>query len=123
MRFLLLVLYVMGFSLGDEVESIMKKDVFPSLSKSTKGQQKEIVGYVKVGHKGYVFYEDGGKLKREPFHNILNIKRGKMYIREDGKVKVEEFKFARRSSTDKPQPQIPKNIPPLKELLEGNQNK
>ncbi|WP_245810026.1 hypothetical protein [Hydrogenobacter hydrogenophilus] len=123
MRLFLLVLSLIGFSLADEVESIMKKDVFPSLSKSTKGQQKEIVGYVKVGHKGYVFYEDGGKLKREPFHSILDIRKGKMYIREDGKVKVEEFKFSRRSSADKQQPQIPKNIPPLKELLEGNQSK
>lgn len=112
---------MIGFSLGDEVESIMKKDVFPSLSKSTKGQQKELVGYVKLGHKGYVFYEDGGKLKREPFHNILDIKRGKMYIKEDGKVKVEEFKFAGRLGIQKQEvpKNIPQNIPPLKELLEG----
>jgi hypothetical protein len=41
-RFLLLVLYVMGFSLGDEVESIMKKDVFQAFQKAQKDSRKRL---------------------------------------------------------------------------------
>ena len=116
---LMFMLFSVGFS--NEVEKIMSKNVFPQLSKVGGDAQKQPLGYVKVGKRGYVFYEDQGKLRRVPFgSNILDIRGSKMYIKEDGKIKVEEFRFARRGATTNAQQ--PQNLPPLKELLEGGKS-
>ncbi|QWK19862.1 MAG: hypothetical protein KNN13_00560 [Hydrogenobacter thermophilus] len=116
---LMFILFSVGFS--NEVEKIMSKNVFPQLSKVGGDAQKQPLGYVKVGKRGYVFYEDQGKLKRVSFGSgILDIRTGKMYVKEDGKIKVEEFRFARRGTTEKVQQ--PQNLPPLKELLEGGKS-
>ncbi|ADO45161.1 hypothetical protein Hydth_0764 [Hydrogenobacter thermophilus TK-6] len=113
------MLFSVGFS--NEVEKIMSKNVFPQLSKVGGDAQKQPLGYVKVGKRGYVFYEDQGKLRRVPFgSNILDIRGSKMYIKEDGKIKVEEFRFARRGATTNAQQ--PQNLPPLRELLEGGKS-
>ncbi|WP_340689931.1 hypothetical protein [Hydrogenobacter thermophilus] len=116
---LMFMLFSVGFS--NEVEKIMSKNVFPQLSKVGGDIQQQPLGYVKVGKRGYVFYEDQGKLKRVSFGSgILDIRGGKMYIKEDGKIKVEEFRFARRGATTNAQQ--PQNLPPLKELLEGGKS-
>lgn len=118
MSLLLFLLTLLSFSYGGDVEDIMKKDVFPKLSgKARVG--REIFGYVKVGSRGYVFYEDGGKLKKEPFGQILDIRRGKMYIRGDKGIESVEFKFARRSSGKEQKQETLSAPPPLRELLDG----
>ncbi|MFN3813219.1 MAG: hypothetical protein ACK4SM_01165 [Aquificaceae bacterium] len=118
MNLLLFLLTLLSFSNGGNVESIMKKDIFPELSGKTDAS-REIFGYVKIGKKGYVFYEEGGKLKKEPFGQILDIKRGKMYIKRDKRVESVRFKFARKSA-DKGQRQENRGAPPpLQELLDS----
>ncbi len=118
MNLLFFLLILLSFSHGGDVESIMKKDVFPMLSGKAKAG-KEIFGYVKVGGKGYVFYEDGGKLKKEPFGQILDIRRGKMYIKGDKGIESVKFKFARRSSGKEQRQETLSAPPPLKELLDS----
>lgn len=114
---LMLIILLVGSSKGDDIERIMSKNIFPTLSQGGKADQKQLLGYVKVGKKGYIFYQEQGKIKREPFGNILDIRRGKMYMVEDGKIKIEEFKFLKKGSAEKSE--VPKNLPPLRDLLEG----
>ncbi len=117
---LILIIFLVGSSKGDDIERIMSKDVFPTLFQGGKTNQKQLLGYVKVGKKGYVFYQEQGKIKREPFGNILDIRRGKMYMVEGGKIKIEEFKFLKIGTSEKSE--VPKNLPPLRELLEGGKS-